>query len=93
MPTRPRIKLPAQAQLRDTAIPQERNTVKTESRYVKATLYLPRPVHEQLRKLAYERHSHQQTIMLEALDQWLERECGKTIRELTQNNEPLSATE
>jgi len=88
MPTRPRIKLPAQAQLRDTVMPQERIAVKPPLRDIKATLYLPRPVHEQLRKMAYERHCHQQTMMLEALDQWLQRECGKTIRDLTQDNEP-----
>ena len=67
----------------DTAIPEVRDGGKPAKRnVVKATLYLAPAVHEELRKIAYQQHRSQQMLLSEALDQWLERQCGKTIREI-----------
>jgi hypothetical protein len=82
MTKRPTIALPAKPALQDTAIAVERHSVKPLKRHVKATLYLLPAVHEELRKLSFQQHRSQQMLLNEALDQWLERQCGKTIREI-----------
>jgi hypothetical protein len=82
MAKRPAIQLPPKAQVRGTVIPELRDNGKPPKRYVKATLYLLPAVHEELRKLSFHQHRSQQVLLNEALDQWLERQCGKTIREI-----------
>ena len=82
MAKRPTISLPAKPASRDTAITETRNSGKPPKRHVKATLYLLPAVHEELRKLSFQQHRSQQMLLNEALDQWLERQCGKTIREI-----------
>jgi hypothetical protein len=82
MANRPKIALPARPVSRDAAITDKRNSGKPPKRHVKATLYLLPAVHEELRKLSFQQHRSQQMLLNEALDQWLERQCGKTIREI-----------
>jgi hypothetical protein len=83
MAKRPPITLPSKAALPDTAIPDMRDSGKPPKRnVVKATLYLAPAVHEELRKLSFQQRRSQQTLLYEALDQWLERQCGKNIREI-----------
>jgi hypothetical protein len=84
MAKRPTIALPAKPQSRDTVITEMRDngTTKKPKTHVKATLYLLPAVHEELRKLSFQEHRSQQELLNEALDQWLERKCGKNIREI-----------
>lgn len=85
MAKRPTIALPAKATPEDTVITDKRNSGKPPKRHVKATLYLLPAVHEELRKLSFQQHRSQQMLLNEALDQWLERQCGKTIQEIVAN--------
>jgi hypothetical protein len=87
MAKRPAIKLPVKTSPVETAIPQVRDNGKPPKRHVKATLYLLPAVHEELRKLSFQQRRSQQTLLNEALDQWLERQCGKTIREIAGEQE------
>ncbi len=82
MAKRPTIALPVKPPSRVTAITESRDNGKPPKKYVKATLYLLPAVHEELRKLSFQQHRSQQMLLNEALDQWLERQCGKTIREI-----------
>jgi hypothetical protein len=66
---------------------RDNGTPKKPKTHVKATLYLLPAVHEELRKLSFQKHRSQQQLLNEALDQWLERECGKTIREIAGGTE------
>jgi hypothetical protein len=84
MTKRPTIALPAKPPSRDTVITDVRDNGKPKKpkTHIKATLYLLPAVHEQFRKLSFQEHRSQQELFSEAMDQWLERKCGKTIREL-----------
>ena len=83
MAKRPAIKLPTKpAVTREPLITQESNNAKPPKNYVRASLYLPRPVHEELRKLAFEHRRSQHELLLEALDVVLERYSGKSRRDL-----------
>ena len=89
MPQRPKIKLPAKP-VSHSAVPEERPPEKNPKRYIKATLYLPPAVHEELRKIAFQERRSQQELMFEGLDLMLEKHCGKTSRELLEAEQQVS---
>jgi hypothetical protein len=66
-------------------IAQKRDNPKPPKRYARASLYLLRPVHEELRKLAFQRSQYE--LVQERVDVVLEKYCGKTSRELAANEE------
>jgi hypothetical protein len=86
MAKRPAIKLPLKpAVTHEPVIAQKRDNAKPAKRYVRATLYLPVAVHEELRKLAFQQRRSQHELLQEGVDAVLERYCGKTKRELVAN--------
>jgi hypothetical protein len=88
MTKRSAIKLPPKpAVSREPVIAQKRDSAKPPRRYARASLYLLRPVHEELRKLAFQRRRSQHELLQERVDVVLEKYCGKTSRELATNEE------
>lgn len=60
--------------LRELALSQDRGTVPpvtTAPGQVQTTIWLPRPMHEQLRKAAFNGRLTQSAIMRAALEEWL----------------------
>jgi hypothetical protein len=58
------------------------NTSKPPKKYVRATIYLPLPIHEALRKAAFERRRSLHELLQEGVDVAVERYCGKSRQEL-----------
>lgn len=68
--------------LEPAGVPPDDNTSKPPKKYVRATLYLPLPIHEALRKAAFERHRSLHELLQEGVDVAVERYCGKSRQEL-----------
>jgi hypothetical protein len=84
MSKRPAIKLPAKAQPLHTVITEERDTAKSvkPKEYVKATIYLPLKVHQELRSIAFHENRKMHALFMEGVDRVLAERGQKTSSEL-----------
>lgn len=71
--------LPVESPLEDPATPKKTDDIKYQ------TLYLPKPVHRQLRELANEEDKKLHDLYLEGINLVLKKRGLKSIAELTKN--------
>jgi hypothetical protein len=82
MARRPAIKLPPKPEPVAAHPEPEEPKQPKKPKPVHASLYLPQPVHEELRKIAFETRRSQHDLMIDAVYQWLERYRGKSVDDL-----------
>ena len=63
-------------------------SVEPEKTTIKQTAYLPQPVHEQLRRLAFEERAKMHDYLMEGLDLVFARRGLPSIKELKRNRQP-----
>jgi hypothetical protein len=83
MSSRPAIKLSPKPQPQDTAVTVQRDNSKPQQRRaVKATIYLPPEVHEELRAISYHERCKMHALFMEGIDRVLADRGRKTSQEL-----------
>ena len=83
------LNLEPEAPVEETIAAPPKTQAAPEKTVIKQTAYLPQPVHEQLRRLAFEERAKMHDYLMEGLDRVFAQRGLPSIDQLKQNGQPL----